>query len=118
MATRRLSYAIVVLFVVVLAVSSAGLLYSVSQGHVNYCQRQVNARFQSVDIIRAQAAKASGQASVRLWSEFLDLATRKTGSQAQKLAEFISDLDTYRAEIAKVTDTQYPVRTGNQACGG
>lgn len=113
-ASRRLAWSLVVLFVLVIGLTAASLLYSNNQAAINRCQRIVNTRFQQADISRANATKASADAQVELWNALLALR----GTQAQKLAEFNQAFSTYKAKLHQVTAIKFPAQTGTQSCAG
>jgi len=113
-ATRQMAWSLIVLFVFVICLTAASLLYSNAQGNLNQCQRIVNTRFQQADISRARATKASGEAQIELWNALLALR----GNQAQQRAEFIQAFSRYKAKLHQVTAITFPAKTGTQSCSG
>jgi hypothetical protein len=113
-AAHRLSWSLVVLFVFVIGITAASLVFSVNQSNLNRCQRVVNTRFQQADISRARAAQASGEAQIELWNALLALR----GNQAQQRAEFIQAFSRYKDKVRKVTAITFPAKTGTEACSG
>lgn len=111
-AAHQLAYSVIALFILVIGLTTASLLYSNSQAGINRCQRLVNTRFQQADISRATATRASAQAQIELWNALLALR----GTQAQKLAGFNQAFSNYKAKLAKVTAITYPAQTGTQSC--
>jgi len=109
-----MAYALVVLFVFVIGVTAASLLFSVNQNNLNRCQRLVNTQFQQADINRARAARDSSEAQIELWNALLALR----GNQAQQRAEFIRAFSRYKTEVRRVTAITFPAKTGTQACSG
>jgi hypothetical protein len=113
-AAHRLAWAVIMLFIVVIGITAASLLYSNNQNTLNRCQRLVNTQFQQADISRARAARDSSEAQITLWNALLALR----GNQAQQRAEFIKAFNQYKAEVRKVTAISFPVKTGTEACSG
>jgi hypothetical protein len=111
---RRMAWSLIVLFVIVIGIGTANLLFTNNQASINHCQRVVNARFQQADISRVNATKASGEAQIELWNSLFALH----GTQAQQRAEFIKVFSGYKIKLRQVTAVQYPDRTGIQACSG
>jgi hypothetical protein len=111
-AARNLAWSVVVLFVSVIGITAASLLYSNHQASINQCQRIVNTRFQQADISRAKATRASGEAQIELWNALLALR----GNQAQQRAEFIQAFNRYKTKLRQVTAITFPARTGTQSC--
>lgn len=113
-AARKLAFSLCVLFVIVIGIGAANLLFTNRQASINDCQRVVNTRFQQADIERANATRASGEAQIELWNALI----RLHGNPAQQRAEFIRAFNDYKAKLHKVTAVKFPDKTGTQACAG